>query len=107
MLLAADEIEALKSLTNNWPILAVIGTAAGWFMRSVAIPLTSRHMTFMDAMESRDRTNTENAIKQTAILQTLTQEVGETNNRLSDMKTLIVGNKCNVPPSCSAQPHGA
>lgn len=107
MLLAADEIEALKSLTNNWPILAAMATVIGWFMRSVAIPLTSRHMAFMDAMESRDRANSENAIKQTAILQTLTNEVGETNNRLSDMKNLIVGNKCNVPASCPTHPHGA
>lgn len=107
MLLAADEIEAIKSLTNNWPILAVIGTAAGWFMRSVAIPLTSRHMAFMDAMEARDRLNSENAVKQTAILQTLTNEVTETNNRLSDMKTLVASHHCNVPPACAVQPHGA
>lgn len=106
MLFAADEIEALKSLTQNWPILAVLGTVIGWFMRSVAVPLTTRHMAFMDAMEVRDRMNSENAIKQTAILQTLSSEVSESNNRLSDMKTLVVGNRCNVPANYSGQPHG-
>ncbi len=107
MLLGADEIEALKSLTANWPILAVMGTVIGWFMRSVAIPLTSRHMAFMDGMEQRDRLNSENSIKQTVILQTLTNEVGETNNRLSEIKQMVQKNQCNVPPSCHPLPHGA
>lgn len=106
-MILADEIEALKSLTNNWPILAVLGTCIGWFMRSIAIPLTARHMAFMDSMESRDRLNSENAIKQTAILDTLTQEVGETNSRLSEMRSIVSKQICNTPPPCAIQPHGA
>ena len=106
-MLLADDLEALKSLTSNWPILAVMGTVIGWFMRSVAIPLTTRHLTFMDSMEARDRMNSENAIKQTAILETLTAEVGETNNRLSEMRTLVSANRCQLPPPNAVQPHGA
>lgn len=106
-MLLADELEAIKSLTTNWPMLAVLGTVIGWFMRAVAMPLTARHLTFMDAMELRDRMNSENSIKQTAILQTLTSEVGETNNRISEIKSMVGKNQCNVPPSCAPQLHGA
>ena len=94
MLLAdGTEIEALKSLSANWPMLTILLVAMGWFAKFIAQPLTTRHLAYLDSSSEIDRKNTETSIKQTAILETLTKEVAENNDRLSTMREMMTAHK--------------
>jgi len=91
---AISEADAMKSLAQNWPSLTVLILVLGWFAKYIAHPLATRHLTFIDGLEARDRTATENGIKQTAILDSLCGEVRENTARLSQMRQLVVDGSC-------------
>lgn len=101
MLIAVDEVEALKSISQNWPILAMLIAAIGTFYRGIAQPLAARHVQYLDQAEVQLRANTENGIRQTAILESLLGETKEHSDKLSQIRQLVTAAKCNVEPACS------
>lgn len=93
-MLAANEIDALQSLATNWPILALVVSVIGWFIRCVAQPLTQRHLTFIDGLEARDKVTTENSIKQTVLIESLFGESKDNTSRLSRIEHAQSAAKC-------------
>lgn len=106
MLLAqtVSELELLRGLSQNWPILATFIGALWWFARYIAQPLTARHIAFIDAVEERDRIRLTLDAENTALLGILKDETQETNSRLSTMdKRWKCPMEGQTPP---LQPHG-
>ncbi len=88
MLLAAEEIDGIKSLLQNWPILSLLTAAIAAFYRGIAQPMLARHIQYLDTSEVQIRANTENGIRQTAILDSLLGESKEHSVKLAEIKEL-------------------
>jgi hypothetical protein len=92
---ALTELEFIKGLSQNWPLLAVFLGALWWFARFIAHPLTTRHIAFIDAIDERDRARTKTDAEHATTLETIKKETEETNSRLVSMdknwKCLAVG----------------
>jgi hypothetical protein len=103
MLLAqTDNVEAMKSLAENWPYLALLVAAIIWFAKNIADPLARRHIAYLDSQDTLTRLNSENAIKQTALLDALFAESREHSDKLSTIKELAMAGRCQA--ACPMSP---
>lgn len=102
MLLADAEVEAIKSLAQNWPIISLIAASIVGFYRGIARPMLARHIQYLDASETQMRANAEIAIRQMAMLDSLANESQKQTDKLSVIKELATAAKCHAV--CPMQP---
>lgn len=83
------ELELLKSLSQNWPMLAALLGSLWWFATKIAKPLTERHIAWMDAMESRDQQRLASDIEHKNTLNTVHEKVVALNDKASTIKDIV------------------
>lgn len=82
---ALVEMEFLKGLAQNWPLMATALFCLWWFAKYIAHPLTTRHIAFVDGIEERDRERIKMDIEHATTLSAVKKETEETNSRLSSL----------------------
>jgi hypothetical protein len=86
---STTELEMLKSLSQNWPLLAVIVSAIAWFAKYIAHPLTTRHISWMDAMEERDKERLASDVDHKHTLADVREKVITLNDTTNTIKDII------------------
>jgi len=89
--------QAIKSLLDHWPWLSVLIAGGTWLARSVLIPLTNRHTSFLDALESRERERLQNDVQMSAALTGISTKLVEQSSDLREIKD------CVKVPHCKAR----
>ena len=99
--LADPTAAALRSLAEHWPWLAVLMGMGSWLAKYVLIPMTNRHITFLDAMEGRERERLEHDVKTVASLSNISETLHDHGAQLKEI-TLTV-QACPVARNMTAQ----
>ena len=102
----AAEIDPLSNIYAQWPWMVIVIAIAKWF-GSILEKVTTRHISFVDALDKRDSESLVHQASTSVTLVSINSEIAKSQAKLASIETAVNNRVCMAgtqPPQ--TLPHG-